>query len=197
MGAIPYTVDVRRDTGVYNGKLGMWLFLASEAMLFGGLFSAYVLLRTASTDWPNPLEVLHVPLATVNTVVLIVSGITVVMAWAALRQQDWSGFQRYLWFTVALGCVFLAIKGFEYYDKLSHGHYPATSIFYGTYFILTGAHVLHLIGGVIALAWHGLFGRRFWEKHPAQFTNRVEVTGLYWHFVDLVWLVLFPTFYLW
>lgn len=197
MGAIPYTVEVRRDTGVYNGKLGMWLFLASEAMLFGGLFSAYVLLRTAAADWPNPLEVLHVPLATINTVVLIASGITVVMAWTALRQNDWSGFQRHLWITAALGCVFLAIKGYEYYDKLSHGHYPSTSIFYGTYFILTGAHVLHLVGGVFALAWHGLFGRRFWEQHPAQFANRVEVTGLYWHFVDLVWLVLFPTFYLW
>ena len=193
---IPYTVKPRPDTGLYNGKLGMWLFLASEIMLFGGMFSAYVFLREGAASWPRGADVLNVPLATVNTALLITSSMTMVMSWLSLKLEDFGKFRRYLGITMALGVAFLAIKSFEYADKFSHGHYPSTDIFYAIYFALTGLHVLHLVAGIVVCAWHFLFGRRLWDKAPEQFTNRIEVTGLYWHFVDLVWLVLFPTLYL-
>ncbi len=193
---IPYTIKPRPDTGLYNGKLGMWLFLASEIMLFGGMFSAYVFLREGSAEWPRGADVLNVPLATVNTVLLITSSMTMVMSWLALKLDDFAKFRRFLGFTMALGVAFLAIKSYEYGDKFSHGHYPSTSVFYAIYFALTGLHVLHLAAGILVCAWHFLFGRRLWTTAPEQFTNRIEVTGLYWHFVDLVWLVLFPALYL-
>jgi cytochrome c oxidase subunit 3 len=193
---IPYTVKARPDTGLYNGKLGMWLFLASEIMLFGGMFSAYVFLRTGSSDWPRGADVLNVPLATLNTVLLITSSMTMVMAWLALKMNDFGKFRRFLAITIALGVGFLLIKSYEYYDKISHDHLPSTSVFYAIYFALTGLHVLHLLGGILVCLWHLLFGKRLWDRAPEQFANRIEVTGLYWHFVDLVWIVLFPTLYL-
>ncbi len=193
---IPYTIKARPDTGLYNGKLGMWLFLSSEVMLFGAMFSAYVFLRTGSADWPRGADVLNVPLATLNTVLLITSSMTMVMAWLGLKMNDFGRFRRFLSITMALGTAFLVIKGYEYYDKLSHDHLPSTSVFYAIYFALTGLHVLHLLGGILVCLWHLLFGKRLWDKAPEQFTNRIEVTGLYWHFVDLVWIVLFPTLYL-
>ena len=193
---IPYTVKPRPDTGLYNGKLGMWLFLASEVMLFGGLFSAYVFLRTGAPQWPRGADVLNVPLATFNTVVLITSSMTMVMAWASLKLDDFSQYRKYIGATAALGVLFLLVKSYEYFDKFSHEHYPSTSTFYAIYFTLTGLHVLHLLGGILVCAYHGLFGGRMWKTEPERFTNRIEVTGLYWHFVDLVWLVLFPVLYL-
>ena len=90
---IPYTVEVRPDTGLSNGKLGVWLFLASEVMLFAALFSSYILLRVGSTEWPHGSEELSVPLAFFNTVVLISSSVTMVMAWASLKMNDFSKFR--------------------------------------------------------------------------------------------------------
>ena len=193
---IPYTVEPRPDTGLYNGKLGIWLFIASELMLFGALFSAYVLLRTAAPDWPTAGEVLDVPRATVNSFVLIASSITVVLAWRALGRSDLRAFRGWYGGTVLLGLVFLAIKGFEYADKVGHGLHPADSTFLAIYFTLTGAHALHVLGGVVVHAW--LLGPGFglWRREPDRYRNRIEVAGLYWHFVDLVWLVLFPSLYL-
>lgn len=193
---IPYTVDERPDTGLTNAKLGMWLFLASEIMLFGAMFSSYVLLRVNAVDWPRGTEVLNVPLATVNTLILIGSSLTMLKAWGALKMNDLSAYKKFAWITIALGTVFILIKMYEYNDKFAHGHYPASSTFYAIYFALTGLHVLHLIGGVLVNLFHVLFGGKLWAKNPAQFTGRIEVTGLYWHFVDLVWLVMFPTLYL-
>jgi cytochrome c oxidase subunit III len=193
---IPYTVENRPETGLYNGKLGMWLFLASEVMLFGALFSSYVLLRVNAVDWPRGTEVLNVPLATANTLILISSSFAMLKAWAALKMNDYSAYKKFAWITIALGTLFIMIKIYEYSDKFSHEHYPSTSTFYAIYFTLTGLHVIHLLTGVLVNLFHVLFGGKLWNKTPGQFTNRIEVTGLYWHFVDLVWLVMFPTLYL-
>ncbi len=193
---IPYTVEPRPETGMYNGKLGMWLFLASEIMLFGGLFSAYVLLRTGATEWPRGAELLNVPLAAVNTVILIVSSMTIISAWAAAKEGSTAGFRKFMFITIGLGALFVAIKLFEWNDKFSHDHYPSTSTFYAIYFVLTGVHLLHLVVGILVGCWHAIFGPAFMAKEPERFTNRIEVTGLYWHFVDLMWLVIFPLMYL-
>ena len=193
---IPYTIQARPETGVYNGKLGIWLFLASEIMLFGGLFSAYMFLRTGVSDWPRGSELLNVPLASINTVLLIISGITMVLAWASLKLGKLGSSRMYLVLTFLLGSAFLAIKSYEYYEKFSHEIVPSTNNFYGIYFALTGLHFLHIAGGLIVILFHVMFGGFLWRKSPERYTNRIEVTGLYWHFVDMVWLVLFPTLYL-
>ena len=193
---IPYTVEPRPDTGVYNAKLGIWLFLASEVMLFGALFSSYVLLRVGATTWPHGYEHLNIPLATVNTVVLITSSVTMVMSWASLALKNLRRFRVYMGSTIALACVFLVIKGFEYGAKFEHGLYPSESTFMAIYFTLTGLHGLHIVGGIIVNSYLLGPGSRMWKTDPGRFTNRVEVAGLYWHFVDLVWIFLFPVLYL-
>jgi len=193
---IPYTVDPRPDTGVYNAKLGIWLFLASEVMLFGALFSSYVLLRVGAVSWPHGYEHLNIPLATVNTVVLISSSVTMVMAWASLATGSFRRYRIYMGSTVALACVFLVIKGFEYAAKFEHGLYPSESTFIAIYFTLTGLHALHIVGGIVVNSYLLGPGSAMWQTDPRRFTNRVEVAGLYWHFVDLVWIFLFPVLYL-
>src|SRR5689334_13163038 len=142
---IPYTVHPRPDTGLYNGKLGIWLFLASEVMLFGALFSSLVLIRTSATHWPRGWDELNIPLATVNTFVLIASSVTVVMAWAWFRLGDVKKGKMYLLFTLLCGLGFMVIKSFEYYSKFAHHHYPGTNNFFATYFLLTGLHGLHVL----------------------------------------------------
>ena len=193
---IPYIVTVRPDTGLYNAKLGIWLFLASEVMLFGALFSSYVLLRVGAPTWPHGYEHLNIPLATVNTVILISSSVTMVMSWASLMMKNFSRFRLYMGLTVLLGLCFLVVKGFEYGAKFEHHLYPSESTFFAIYFTLTGLHGLHVIGGMIVNTYFWGPGSKMWKTDPARFTNRVEVAGLYWHFVDLVWIFLFPVLYL-
>lgn len=274
---IPYTVKPREDTGLYNAKVGIWLFLASEVMLFGALFSAYVLLRVGASPGTWPHGVLNVPIGTVNTIVLICSSVTVVMAWASLKMNRFSHFRVYQGLTVLCALTFLVIKSFEYTDKFTHyevtlkdgtvidghrvektddyiilshphvhgageGHAnggseashagaasgesgdaahegerkimmdevqvqpsgalaisnwgPWHNTYFAIYFTLTGLHALHVLGGALVIAYLWGPGARMWKTAPDQLTNRVEVSGLFWHFVDLVWIFLFPILYL-
>ena len=193
---IPYTTEVRPDTGLTNPKLGIWLFLASEVMLFGSLFSAYALLRMGAETWPDQSSILSVPLAALNTLILIASSVTMVMAWASLKTGSLSRYRLYMGLTILGGALFLVVKGFEYSDKFSHGLYPETSVFLATYFTLTGLHAIHVIAGMVVNLYLWGPGTRMWAHHREQFTNRIEVAGLYWHFVDVVWIFLFPVLYL-
>lgn len=194
---IPYTVEARPDTGLYNAKLGIWLFLASEVMLFGALFSTYILLRTGAESWPHGRDLgLNVPLATLNTMVLIASSVTVVLSWASLRLNDLKKYRLYMGLTLLCALGFLVIKYFEYTEKFHHGHYPSFNTFFAIYFTLTGLHGLHVLGGIVVNGYLWGPGVKLWHRDPQRFTNRVEVAGLYWHFVDLVWIFLFPVLYL-
>lgn len=194
---IPHTVHARPDTGLYNGKLGIWLFLASEVMLFGALFSSLILLRTSDPNWMKPEAAgLNVWLAMVNTFVLILSSVTVVLAWANLRLGDLKWGRIWLSVTLLCGFGFMIIKSIEYAQKFSHHHYPSFNNFFATYFMMTGLHGLHVLGGMVVFAYLIGPGWKMATAHPEQFANRVEVTGLYWHFVDLVWIFLFPILYL-
>ena len=194
---IPYTTEARPDTGLFNAKLGIWLFLASEVMLFGALFSSYVLLRTGAAVWPHGrTQGLSVPLATVNTMVLIGSSVTMVLSWASLKLKDFAKYRLYMALTILCGLTFMVIKGFEYSAKFEHHHFPSTSTFFAVYFTLTGLHGLHVLGGMIVNGYFWGPGAKMWKTDPERFTNRIEVAGLYWHFVDLVWIFLFPTLYL-
>ena len=191
---IPYTVEARPDTGLPNGKLGIWLFLASEVMLFGALFSSYILLRVGAVEWPH--GELSVVLGTVNTIILISSSVTMVMAWASLKMNNWGRHRLFLGLTLLLALVFLINKYFEYAEHLGKGEGPGHSTFLAIYFTLTGLHGLHIVGGMIVMAYFLGPGAKMWKTNPEQFANRIEYTGLYWHFVDLVWIFLFPVLYL-
>ena len=122
---IPYTEEVRPDTGLTNGKIGIWLFLASEVMLFGALFASYILIRPGAESWPRGDTLLDVPLATFNTIVLITSSITMVMAWASLMRGRFGTYRIYMGATILLGGVFLVVKYFEYSHHLGLGNFPA------------------------------------------------------------------------
>ncbi len=343
---IPHTVTARPDTGLYNAKLAIWLFLASEVMLFGGLFSAYVFLRMGADDgyWPHGL--LNVPIGTINTFILISSSITIVLAWASLKMRQWALHKMYLGATIVLGVIFLGIKlGYEYPAKFDHfgvfikkekwvqyegylgndrllkagmsprpeitGHlhevtvdltdadrpafeammkdrglapvehkegegekkeanpnilefqvkspadaeamrkvpgvkfvefemavddvyadpanakydfatfwprklsdpekkvtihgedvdwwspfYPKHSSYFAVYFLITALHGLHVLGGIVIFTYFFFFGHKIYRNNPERQANRIEVSGLYWHFVDLVWIFVFPVFYL-
>ena len=194
---IPYNEELRPDTGLYNAKLGIWLFLASEVMLFGGLFSAYIMLRLSDPNWLNyGQQNLNIPLATLNTAILISSSVTMVMSWVSLKLQDLKKYSMYMGLTLLCSFGFLIIKYIEYTAKFDHGLFPSTNNFLAVYFTLTGLHGLHVIGGIIVNGYFFGPGKSMWKTEPERFTNRIEVAGLYWHFVDLVWIFLFPALYL-
>ncbi|MBI3882283.1 MAG: heme-copper oxidase subunit III [Verrucomicrobia bacterium] len=296
---IPYNVKSRPDTGLYNAKLGIWLFLASEVMLFGGLFTSYVVLRVnaSAENWPHGL--LNIPIGTFNTFVLIASSVTVVLGWAALKMNNFARYRKFQAITILCALGFLSIKSIEYSDKFTHyeiwfkdghrqtghihqdgkkawfwntktlagapavkdakgnvvkpasppiaefefspdaTHYsdaakhtkgepaaaehkesahasgehaavkvktadikrlsafvPAHSTYFAIYFTLTALHGLHVLIGAVVIAYIWGPGAKLWKTNPEQYVNRIEVSGLFWHFVDLVWIFLFPILYL-
>jgi cytochrome c oxidase subunit 3 len=288
---IPYTVSNRPDTGLWNAKVGIWLFLASEVMLFGGLFSAYIFLRLDAPPgmWPHGL--LNVPVGTMNTAILIASSVTVVLAWASLKMRRFWAYWWYMGITILCGIIFLVVKlAYEWPEKFNHfgvfikpqalekyepylgnhhlaekglaprreitGHLhnkealndakvheyeialdavnadptnpasdrphfwpvhatdkiakveksdvefasmflPKHSTYFATYFTITGLHGLHVLGGVLVFIYFWLpIGSKLYKRNPEHLANRVEVVGLFWHFVDLVWIFVFPLFYL-
>ena|SRR5438067_5251897 len=294
---IPYTVTARPDTGLYNAKVGIWLFLASEVMLFGGLFSGYIFLRMGSEPghWPHGL--LNVPVGTFNTFVLIGSSVTVVLAWASLKMRQFARYRFYMAVTIACAALFLILKlTYEYPQKFHHfgayikqsalpkyeeylgnnylagkglpprveitGHLeapngmtidqvihdpnikeyevavdpiyekptdpssdrphflpthptekiakiekedvqfassfaPRHNSYFAVYFTITGLHGLHVFGGMVVFCYYMLpVSTALYRQNPEHLANRVEVAGLFWHFVDLVWIFVFPLFYL-
>ena len=191
---IPYTVEERPDSGLTNGKFGIWLFLASEVMLFGALFSTYIILRQGSVEWPH--GELNVWLGMANTFILIGSSVTMVMSWANFKMGNFSKGRMFLLLTFVLAGIFLVNKYFEYSDHFARGEGPSHSTFLAIYYTLTGLHGLHIIGGMVVMAYLLVPGTGLWKRNPEQYTGRIEYTGLYWHFVDLVWIFLFPVLYL-
>jgi heme/copper-type cytochrome/quinol oxidase subunit 3 len=183
------------STPIPSGKLGMWVFLSSEIMLFGAFISAFIVLRMGSPNFGVPSEeIMGRPLATVNTFLLILSSFTMVLALAAIQRDDRRSFARNMIATMGLGILFLIVKMFEYHHKISEGLTISSGLFGSFYFTLTGLHALHIIGGLVFNGYvlrNGLRGR-----YSARHHERVEYAGLYWHFVDLVWVILFPMFYL-
>jgi heme/copper-type cytochrome/quinol oxidase subunit 3 len=184
-----------RGLGVYDQKVGMWVFLCSEVMFFAGLIGSYVILRFgASESWPMPGEVLNVPITAVNTFILICSSVTMVKAFAAVEHGDQRGLKRYLLATAIIGALFVSIQVFEYRELVSHGFTPASGLYGATFYTMTGFHGFHVTVGVICLAWATL--KAFRGGYTQQEHGGVEVLGLYWHFVDLVWIILFTIVYL-
>ncbi len=199
---------------VYNLKLGMWVFLLSEVMFFTGLIGAYIILRFAHPEaFAAPGVVLNVPLTAFNTFVLICSSVTMVKAFAAIEQGDQEGLQKWLLATIALGAAFVGVQAFEYTILSTEGFVPMAESYhaiargaaegseviggplYGaTFYLMTGFHGTHVSIGVLCLCF------TLWRARKGAYTagnlGGVEIMGLYWHFVDLVWILLFTIVYL-
>jgi heme/copper-type cytochrome/quinol oxidase subunit 3 len=193
MDAAPYTVERRPDTGVNNVKLGVWLFLASEVMLFGGLFSAYFTLRSDAASWA-PL-VSHRPIAFVNTALLLVAGAAFAAGIKAARGRNVARFRYATAGALVLAAGFLVLKGIEYTRAIHEGMLPRTSTEAGLYYLLTGVHAVHVLGGIIVSVWLVATSRTVWDAEPARVVNRLEATALYWYFVDAIWVVLVVLLY--
>jgi cytochrome c oxidase subunit 1 len=183
----------RRDTGVTSISLGVWLLIASEAMLFGGLFSGYVLLRSGGADWPSG-ALPRVP-ALINTALMIGGSV----AFAAAARLSASGQLRraraLLLVVAGLGAAFLAIKGFEYASEMSLGHHADTHPFWAMYYLLTGVHAVHLVAGIAIAIYLAGPGAALWERSAQHFAARVAGAARYWHFVDLIWLCIVGAVY--
>ena len=183
---IPYTLERRADTGVSNTTLGVWLFLASEVMLFGALFSAYALLRASAPVWPSGPATLNLPLGITNTLVLAAMTTT---AWRA-RRGTASQAAGALGLSSMFGLIFLIVKAVEYGGEIRAGLLPSTNTFLAIYFTLTGLHALHVIAGLIANGWV-IAGR----AGEAMQQNRARLLSLYWAFVDAIWIIIFLVLY--
>ncbi len=176
-------------------KLGIWTFLATEVLLFGGLFTAYVVFRLKFPEmFHKDFVHLNRVMGAANTVVLITSSLTVALAIAAIREGRQKALKLFLSLTILLAGVFLVIKYFEWTEKFAHGLHPGTDIFFSLYFMMTGLHGLHVLGGMLVLGAMLVMAGR--GKFSESYHTPVEISGLYWHFVDLVWIYLFPLFYL-
>lgn len=176
------------------GKLMMWFFLCSDAMSFAGLLAAYAAVRMGDPAWPVPAEHLDVPLTAVNTFILICSSVTMVKALSAIRRGNQKGLVLWLLGTILGGSTFLGIQAFEWTHQIMHGLSIQGSLFGATFYILTGFHGCHVLSGVIYLACIAIKSAR--GGYTAEHNSPVEIAGLYWHFVDLIWILVFTFVYL-
>jgi cytochrome c oxidase subunit 3 len=187
--------------------LGMWIFLVTEVLFFGGLFLAYSIYRAWYPDaFAFASHELDITLGATNTAVLILSSLTMALAVHASQHGERGKLAAFLVVTMILGSVFLGIKGVEYYDKFAHHHVPGphfefeaayfrpAQIFFSLYFVMTGLHAIHMIIGLGIMTW-----MLVWTLNGTitkEYASPIEISGLYWHFVDIVWIFLFPLLYL-
>lgn len=172
--------------------MGMWLFLGSEVMFFTAFFGAYIVVRSAAVD--SIVQPLDKALGALNTLVLITSSLTMALAVVYSKRGDRKATGTWLAATFLLACTFMVVKGFEYTAHFHEGVFPSSDIFHSFYYLLTGFHGLHVLGGMISLAI--LWRRNRRGDFDEHYCDPIEMTGLYWHFVDLVWIFLFPALYL-
>jgi cytochrome c oxidase subunit 3 len=178
-----------------SSKLGMWLFLGTEILLFGGLFAAYAIFRAKYPEMfmEQHLE-LNKKLGAINTCILIFSSLTMAMGVSAIQRGKQKATAILIFITILCGLAFGVVKYFEYSAKFHHHIYPDTSIFFSLYFMMTGLHMLHVFVGLVILAT--LLVLTMKGKFNAQYSTPIEIGGLYWHLVDLIWIYLFPLLYL-
>ena len=180
----------RSATGIPTGRLAIWWLLASEVFIFGGLIACFVLFKLNGTPGFEDASLTSVTAGAINTSVLLTSSLSVVLAHAAIEKGDREKSFKYIWYTIGFGLVFLIIKTYEYTGKIIHGHTITDNLFWSFYYTMTGLHALHVIGGMVIMALISFDIRKGYNF------QRVELIGIYWHFVDLVWIFLFPLFYI-
>jgi heme/copper-type cytochrome/quinol oxidase subunit 3 len=187
-------VEPPSATGIAHDKMGMWVFLCSEIMFFTGLIGSYIVLRFSSPVWPHPGNTLNIWLTALNTFILICSSVTMVQALASIRDGDLRKLKLFLSLTLLFGATFLSIQVYEYRHLLHSGFNPHASLFGSVFYTTTGFHGFHVFCGVVCMAF--VTGKAFLGKYTPEHHQGVETIGLYWHFVDLVWIILFTIIYL-
>jgi heme/copper-type cytochrome/quinol oxidase subunit 3 len=180
--------------GVDNRKLAICTFIASEVMFFTGLIVTYMVMRGRSVSGPYPADVLSVPIVAVNTFVLLASSYTMVTALSAIQRGDARGLRRWLIATAVLGLLFLSGQAFEFTTLYLNGASLSSNLFGATFFTLTGFHGMHVLVGVIWISF--VLSRAFRGGVTQDNHLAVELVGLYWHFVDIVWIIIFTVVYL-
>ncbi len=182
------------STGLSNAKLGMWAFLASECLLFGALISTFLLFRGREVQGLVPQDVYDIPFTSVSSFVLLMSSLTMVLALAAIQRGDHSKLRVWLMATALLGMVFISGQVYEFTVFVKEGLSIKTNVVSSSFFTLTGFHGVHVSGGILMLL--SLFGMSLDGRLPTEKAEAVELVGLYWHFVDIVWIVIFTIVYL-
>ena len=182
------------STGLSNVKLGMWLFLGSECLLFGGLISTYMLYRGRVGEGPTPSQVFDIPFTSVSSFVLLMSSLTMVLAVSAAHKNDDRNMRLWLTVTGLLGATFVGGQVYEFTAFYNEGLGFTTSLFGSSFYTLTGFHGVHVTVGIIMLLALVAINKR--SRVPGSKSETVEMVGLYWHFVDIVWIIIFTLVYL-
>jgi heme/copper-type cytochrome/quinol oxidase subunit 3 len=180
-------------TGIPSKKILMWAFLASDCMFFGTLISTYIIYHGKSLIGPYPLEILSIPVTTVSSFVLLASSLLMALSVAAVNRNDLAKFRLWIFMTCLFGLIFLGFQSFEFTEFYHKGLTMSTNLFGSTFYTMTGTHGLHVALGVLWLvSWfiYSFFG------DMSDKAIDIEVAGLYWHFVDIVWIVIFTVIYL-
>ena len=182
------------STGLSNNKMAMWLFLGSECLLFGGLISTYMLYRGRLADGPGPMQIYDIPFTSVSSFVLLMSSLTMVLAVSAAQRRDDDRTNLWLTVTAVLGATFVGGQIYEFTAFYREGLGFTTSLFGSSFYTLPGCHGVHVsVGVLMLLATVGIIKR---NKATGDKAEAVELVGLYWHFVDVVWIVIFTLVYL-
>jgi heme/copper-type cytochrome/quinol oxidase subunit 3 len=194
-GHAPTHGHAETNTGTTNVKLAMWVFLSSECIFFGAFISTYLLYRGRSpANTPQPKDVYNIPFTSVTSFILLMSSLTMVLALAAIQRGDHRRFRVWVIATAMFGMVFIAGQIYEFTEFYREGLALKTSVFGSSFFVLTGIHGAHVTVGIIWLL--SLWGLSMQKRLNVQHSERVEIAGLYWHFVDIVWIIIFTVVYL-
>ena len=186
--------EARTSTGLDNVKVGMWAFLGSECLFFGALITTYLLYRGRTAGGPAPSEIYDIPFTSVSSFVLLMSSLTMVLALAAIQRGDHVRTRVWLFSTAMLGATFIGGQVYEFTTFVNEGLSLSVSAFGSAFFVLTGFHGAHVTVGILMLLT--LFAMSLGGRLPSERDQTVEMVGLYWHFVDIVWIVIFTLVYL-
>ena len=180
----------RSRMGISTGKLAVWWIIVSEIVIFGGLLASYIMHRIGHPEWASSAEHTQTWIGGINTMVLLTSSLTAVLAHAAASRGDGKLAAKRLYYTIGGALTFLMIKSYEWYTEISHGYTISSSGFWQFYYTAAGIHAAHVIAGCIIMLFVAATAKKNLELH------RVEIIGIYWHFVDVVWIFLFPLLYI-
>lgn len=180
----------RSATGIPTGRLAVWWVIASEIVIFGGVLGSYVLHRLGHPEWAHQSIHTNTWAGALNTFVLLTSSLFAVLAHQAAQAKDGAKAARFLTLTVLGGLIFLTVKGVEWTNEIRHGYTLTSNTFWSFYYTAAGLHGLHVLAGMVLMLFVAADARKGRDLH------RVENVGLYWHFVDIVWIFLFPLLYI-
>lgn len=186
--------EPRTSTGLSHAKLAMWTFLGTECLLFGALISTYLLYRGRSVGGPSPAEIYDIPFTSVSSFVLLMSSLTMVLALSSIQRGQQNSMRTWLMATALLGMTFIGGQVYEFTTFVEEGLTIKTSLFGSSFFVLTGFHGAHVTIGILMLL--SLYGLSLRGRLPTERSEAVELVGLYWHFVDVIWIVIFTVVYL-